>query len=116
MKYSLKKHLLTENQSHYDKLIALLVSNNTQSIMQGIELADALDYIEEVHHKEYDPEGYSPAEEEWLIKPIPAFLERFRQLHPDEVQHEDLDAEHPGMHIRGYVDVGDEYISISRRK
>ena len=115
-KYSLKVRLILENQSYYDKIIALLVSNDTGSIVQGVELAEAMGYFEEVHHKEYDAEGYSPAQQEWLIKPIPAFLDRFNQLHPNGVEHDDLDAEYIGIHLSGYVDGGDESISIGRYK
>lgn len=118
MNYLRKKirRLILENQSNFDKLITLLVSNDTGSIVHGIELADAMQYLEEVNHKKYDAEGYSPAQQEWLIKPIPEFLDRFRQLYPDGVEHEDLDAEYIGIHIIGYVDVGDDYVSIGRYK
>ena len=101
--------LLVENQSHYDKLIALLVSSDIESIVQGIDLADTLGYFEEVHHKEYEMK-YSGSKQEWLIFPIPAFLDRFKQLHPNGVSHEQYESQ--AYHIHGYVDLGDASISI----
>lgn len=113
------RRILIENQSYYDKLIALLVSNDNESITQGVELADAMGYFEEVHHKE-NTDKYGGMTEEYLIKVIPAFLDRFKQLHPKGVRHVDtIDPESQWIGSNqwaGFVNVGDETISIGRYK
>ena len=109
------RKILLENQSHFDKLIALLVSNDNASIIQGIELADAMGYLEEVYHKD-NTGKYGGSTQEWLIKPIPAFLDRFNQLHPKGVSHVDnIDPESQVVgsnQLAGYVDGGDETLSL----
>jgi len=115
LRYAIRKILL-ENQSHYDKLIAMLVSNDIESIVQAIELADAMGYIQEQDHKLYDAEGYTPQTHEWLIKPVPEFLDRFIQLHPRTIEHEDPDAGPLGIYHLGFVELDGEYIRIGRHE
>jgi hypothetical protein len=114
------RKMILENQSHYDKIIALLVSNDTESIVQGIELADAMEYIQssDYIHRERLASlqgGSIPAAHEWLIKPIPEFLDRYRQLHPNGVEYKDPTVRNIGWEgIIGYVELDGESIRIGR--
>ena len=110
------RKLMLENQSHYDKIIALLVSNDTKFVIQGIELADVMGYFQQVHHKEYDADKVRPLQQEWLIKTTPAFQDRLRELYPDGVEHQDFEFPYNKFGLSGYVDLDDDSISIGRYK
>ena len=45
MKYSLKKHLLTENQEHFDKILDSICTESIPHINQALELALTMKYI-----------------------------------------------------------------------
>lgn len=115
LRHTIRKILL-ENQSHYDKIIALLVSNDIESIVQGIELADGMGYIEEVNYERDDAFGYTPPTHEWLIKPKPEFLDRFSQLFPKPIDHEDPDSGPIGIYNLGWVERDGDLIRIGRKE
>tara|TARA_X000000950_G_scaffold288004_1_gene402774 strand:+ start:3385 stop:3741 length:357 start_codon:yes stop_codon:yes gene_type:complete len=55
MKYSLKRHLLQENQQHFDKIAELVCSEDFANINQGFELAAAIGAIGDVEYREEQP-------------------------------------------------------------
>ena len=105
------RRLLIENQRKYDFLINLLVSNDIELITQGIELAHAVGYIEEVKHELEDAQGYVPSTHVWVLKSTPEFLARFMQLYPEPIRH-GQPAGHTGSMTQDSAEGYGEHITI----
>ena len=123
------RKLILENTRHFDKLIVLLSSPNVENIRQGIQLAEDLEYLTvkryEIQDKsewdedyrnywyKKDPRELEPSHD-WTLEPIPEFLERFRELHPQGVEHRK-----PGGHalqLVGSVKIRHKYFRIKNQE
>ena len=124
------RKLILENTRYFDKLIVLLSSPNVENIRQGIQLAEDLEYLtvkryETVDRKsewdedtrnywlKKDPRALEPVHD-WTLEPIPEFLERFRELHPQGIEHRK-----PGGHamqLVGSVKIRNKYFRIKNKE
>ena len=94
------RKIILENIEYFDKLIVLLTSQDIENVKEGILLGEEMEYLTVERYDESDRSGWSDGfkryllrtdpraletQYQWTLKLIPAFQERFMELHPEGV-------------------------------